>query len=42
MSISGIIFFVLAMTSTPGPNNILTMANAGRYGYAKTIHLLLV
>ncbi|AKI97687.1 LysE family transporter [Kosmotoga pacifica] len=33
--------YVFTMTFTPGPNNIMSMANANRFGYRKTLNFLL-
>ncbi|MCD6159060.1 MAG: LysE family transporter [Kosmotoga sp.] len=33
--------YVLTMSFTPGPNNIMSMANGNRFGYRKTLKFLL-
>lgn len=35
------ISYVFVITFTPGPNNIMSMANGNKYGYRKTIKFLL-
>lgn len=37
MNLSSFIFFILVVSTTPGPNNILSLANAGKYGFKKTL-----
>ena len=38
---SAFLSYVFAVSFTPGPNNIMCMANASKYGYKKTLKLIL-
>lgn len=40
-SISAFLSYVFAVSFTPGPNNIMSMANASKYGYRKTLKFIL-
>lgn len=39
-SISAFLSYVFAVSFTPGPNNIMSMANASKYGYRKTLKFI--
>lgn len=41
MNFSSFIVFLLSMTFTPGPNNIISMSSGNQYGYKKTIPFIL-
>lgn len=36
-NLSGFLSYVFVVTFTPGPNNIMSMANASKFGYKKTL-----
>lgn len=40
-NLSAFLSYVFAVTFTPGPNNIMSMANASKYGYKKTLEFIL-
>lgn len=37
LNIGAFLSYVFVVTFTPGPNNIMAMANAGKYGFKKTL-----
>ncbi|MBF4693374.1 LysE family translocator [Fusibacter ferrireducens] len=40
-NLSAFLSYVIVVTFTPGPNNIMSMANASRVGYKKTLNFIL-
>ncbi|WP_040952355.1 LysE family transporter [Gorillibacterium massiliense] len=40
MPILPFLLYVFVMTFTPGPNNIMSMSNANRYGFKKTLRFI--
>lgn len=40
-SLPAFLGYMIAVTFTPGPNNILVMTNAGTYGFRKTINYMI-
>ncbi len=40
-NLSALLAYVFVITFTPGPNNIMAMANASKFGYKKTLKFLL-
>lgn len=41
LNLSAFLSYVFVVTFTPGPNNIMSMANASKYGYKKTLNFIL-
>lgn len=39
-NISAFLFYIFVVTFTPGPNNILSMANASKYGFKKAFEFI--
>ena len=40
-NLTAFIGYMIAVTFTPGPNNILVMTNAGTYGFKKTFNYMM-
>jgi len=40
-NLSAFLSYVIVVSFTPGPNNIMSMANASRFGYKKTLRFIL-
>ncbi len=41
MNISGFLTYVILTTFTPGPNNIMSLSNANRFGFRKTVKFIM-
>lgn len=41
INLGAFLSYVFTVSITPGPNNIMSMANAGKFGYKKTLEFLL-